>query len=88
MKLTLAILTATLGAASATSKRIKTKIGSGSSASRNNKDVTPQSSIVASCEMGAKVMSKARRLDDNEEIDYTWVADMSFNFQGCYHIQQ
>mmetsp|Transcript_29493 Transcript_29493/g.53501 ORF Transcript_29493/g.53501 Transcript_29493/m.53501 type:complete len:417 (+) Transcript_29493:116-1366(+) len=89
MKLSLAILTATIGVASATSKRIKTKIGSGSSAHRNNKDVTPQSSIVASSEMGAKVMSKARRLDDNDdEIDYTWVANMSLKFQGCYHTQQ
>jgi hypothetical protein len=26
--------------------------------------------------------------DENEEIDFTWVANMSLKFQGCYHTQQ
>ena len=33
-------------------------------------------------------MSKARRLDENKEVDFTWVANMSLKFQGCYHTQQ
>jgi len=50
------------------------------------KEITPSASIAASSNVGAKVMSKARRLDDNnDEIDYTWVANMSLKFQGCYH---
>ncbi|KAL9183992.1 hypothetical protein ACHAXT_002078 [Thalassiosira profunda] len=85
MKLSLALLSAALGTASAAGK-IRTKIGS----------KTPSASIQATSKVGEKVLSKARRLDenqqqnqnDNEEIDYTWVANMSLKFQGCYHTQQ
>jgi len=75
MKLTLALLTT--GAGLATAKKA-------------SKTIVPKSSIAATSKIGAKVMSKARRLenDENEEIDYTWVADMSLKFQGCYHTQQ
>jgi len=78
MKVSLAILSATLGLTSA----IKTKIG-------KRRDVTPKGSIGATSKIGAKVMAKARRLeqDENEEIDFTWVANMSLKFQGCYHTQ-
>jgi len=74
MNLTLAVLSAALGL---------------SSAKKTMKDVTPKSSISATSKVGEKVLSKARRLenDDNEEIDYTWVANMSLKFQGCYHTQ-
>jgi len=53
------------------------------------KNVTPKSAISATSTVGQKVMSKARRLEqnENEEIDYTWVANMSLKFQGCYHTQ-
>ena len=44
-------------------------------------------SISATSTVGQKVLSKARRLEENE-VDYTWVADMSLKFQGCYHTQQ
>jgi len=44
-------------------------------------------SISATSTVGQKVLSKARRLEQNE-VDYTWVADMSLKFQGCYHTQQ
>jgi len=84
MKLSLIVLSAVLGAASAAkSKQIKTKIGK-----RKLAAAAPSSSISATSKVGAAVMSKARRLDDNEEIDYTWVANMSLKFQGCYHTQQ
>jgi len=71
MKLTLAVLAAALGVSAA------------------KKNITPTGSIKASSKVGAKVMSKARRLeqDENEEIDFTWVANMSLKFQGCYHTQ-
>eukprot|EP00571_Detonula_confervacea_P008533 CAMPEP_0172315988 /NCGR_PEP_ID=MMETSP1058-20130122/26874_1 /TAXON_ID=83371 /ORGANISM="Detonula confervacea, Strain CCMP 353" /LENGTH=126 /DNA_ID=CAMNT_0013030203 /DNA_START=96 /DNA_END=473 /DNA_ORIENTATION=+ len=51
------------------------------------KQITPSAAISATSNVGAKVLSKARRLDENEneEIDYTWVANMSLKFQGCYH---
>ena len=50
----------------------------------------PKASITAGSKVGQKVLSKARRLENNEndEIDYTWVANMSLKFQGCYHTEQ
>jgi len=76
MKLSLALLSAALGIASG--KRI------------NTKQVANKSSIKATSTVGQKVISRARRVeqDENEEIDYTWVANMSLKFQGCYHTQQ
>jgi len=53
------------------------------------KSVTPSASISATSKVGSKLIAGARRLEDaNEEIDFTWVADMSLKFQGCYHNQQ
>ena len=49
--------------------------------------------ISASSRIGQSVLSKARRVEENnnnaenEEISYTWVANMSLKFQGCYHTQ-
>jgi hypothetical protein len=37
--------------------------------------------------LGAKLLSKARKLEENE-VDFTWVADFSIKFQGCHHISQ
>ena len=55
----------------------------------NAKTVTPSAGISATSNVGQKVMSRARKLEEdaNEEIDYTWVANMSLKFQGCYHTQ-
>jgi len=64
MKLALASLAATIGAASATA------------------------SISASSNVGQNILSKARLLEQNNQVDYTWVANMSLKFQGCYHTQQ
>ena len=51
-------------------------------------EVTPKAAISATSRIGQNVLSKARRLEDaNEEISYTWVANMSLKFQGCYHTQ-
>jgi hypothetical protein len=51
-------------------------------------DVTPQASISASSPMGQRILSEARLLqEDNAAIDYTWVANMSLKYQGCYHTQ-
>jgi len=59
------------------------------SAKKHGKNVTPKAPITAGSKMGQKMLSKARQLeqDENEEIDYTWVANMSLKFQGCYHSQ-
>jgi len=44
--------------------------------------------LTADSKLGSKLLSKARRLDENEEIDYTWVTGMSIKFQGCFHVSQ
>jgi hypothetical protein len=41
------------------------------------------SSISATSEVAAAVVSKARRRDKNEESHYTWVANTSLKFKGC-----
>jgi len=38
--------------------------------------------------LGSVVMSHARRVEQDNEIDFTWVADYSIKFQGCHHISQ
>jgi len=51
-------------------------------------DIAPKGSISASSHMGQTILSQARQLqEDNAEIDYTWVANMSLKYQGCYHTQ-
>ena len=51
-------------------------------------DIAPMTSISASSPMGQTILSQARQLqEDNAEVDYTWVANMSLKYQGCYHTQ-
>lgn len=47
-------------------------------------------SVPMNSALGEKIMSSARRLENNnqEEVDFTWVADFSIKFQGCHHISQ
>jgi hypothetical protein len=44
-------------------------------------------SISTTSQFGRTLLSSARRLEENQP-DYTWVANMSLKFQGCYHTQQ
>lgn len=45
--------------------------------------------IKANSKMGNSLLSKARKLEqDDEEVDFTWVADYSIKFQGCHHVSQ
>lgn len=41
--------------------------------------------VSASSNLGQKILSQARRLD---QIDFTWVTNFSIKFQGCHHISQ
>ncbi|KAL3796183.1 hypothetical protein ACHAW5_005866 [Stephanodiscus triporus] len=51
-------------------------------------EVAPMASISAESEMGRAILSQARKLEgNNDEVDYTWVANMSLKYQGCYHTQ-
>ena len=39
--------------------------------------------------MGNSLLSKARKLnDEEEEVDMTWIVDFSIKFQGCHHVSQ
>jgi hypothetical protein len=46
------------------------------------------SSIQADSELGQNLLSKARKLEENGEVDFTWVAGFSIKFQGCHHVSQ
>ena len=47
-----------------------------------------ESGIAADSELGMKVLSTARRVDEQEGADITWVSGYSLKFQGCHHVQQ
>jgi len=45
--------------------------------------------LKASSEFGRTVLSKARRVEEeNEDEELAWVADYSLKFQGCHHVYQ
>jgi hypothetical protein len=50
--------------------------------------VTKIESIKADSPLGHKLLSKARRAEENGEIDFTWVANFAIKFQGCHHVSQ
>lgn len=44
--------------------------------------------IKADSSLGMNLLSKARALEEDEEIDFTWVSNFSIKFQGCHHVSQ
>ena len=70
-----------LGAATATMPIY----GNPSSASHSRELIV--GSIKADSELGTKLLSQARRLDDNS-LDMSWVVNYSIKFQGCHHVSQ
>jgi len=52
------------------------------------KRATKVDNVKVDSPLGAKLMEKARKLENEEEIDFTWVADFSIKFQGCHHVSQ
>jgi len=44
--------------------------------------------IRADSKSGLNLLSKARRVNDAEEVDVTWVAGYDIKFQGCHHVAQ
>jgi hypothetical protein len=55
---------------------------------RTSKKIDFGHGIKADSPLGNKIMENARRVEENDEIDYTWVAGYSIKFQGCHHISQ
>jgi len=41
-------------------------------------------SVKANSRAGRKLLAKARRLDQEQEVDYSWLPDYTFQFQKCY----
>jgi len=39
-------------------------------------------------DLGSRIMSHSRSLENTASIDFTWVADYSIKFQGCNHVSQ
>lgn len=44
--------------------------------------------VQADSHLGQSLLSKARKLEDDGEVDFTWVSNFSIKFQGCHHISQ
>eukprot|EP00543_Licmophora_paradoxa_P007039 CAMPEP_0202454766 /NCGR_PEP_ID=MMETSP1360-20130828/12419_1 /ASSEMBLY_ACC=CAM_ASM_000848 /TAXON_ID=515479 /ORGANISM="Licmophora paradoxa, Strain CCMP2313" /LENGTH=390 /DNA_ID=CAMNT_0049074171 /DNA_START=302 /DNA_END=1474 /DNA_ORIENTATION=+ len=44
--------------------------------------------VKADSKLGQTLLSKARKLEQDAEVDFTWVAGFSIKFQGCHHISQ
>jgi hypothetical protein len=44
--------------------------------------------IPVNSDLGSKIMSHARSLENIASVDFTWVADFSIKFQGCHHVSQ
>ena len=45
-------------------------------------------SIQADSPMGMNLLSRARKLENGGDVDFTWIANFSIKFQGCHHISQ
>lgn len=44
--------------------------------------------IPVGSDLGSKIMSHARSLENAAAVDFSWVADFSIKFQGCHHVSQ
>ena len=44
--------------------------------------------VKADSALGMSLLSKARKLEDDGEVDFTWVSNFSIKFQGCHHVSQ
>lgn len=62
-------------------------------------DVTKSSGLRADSDLGMKLLSHARRVEEGnnhadggeqqqQQADYSWVAKFSLKFQACHHVQQ
>lgn len=50
--------------------------------------VSTASAISSGSDAGKNLLSSARRLNDEQEIDFNWVKDYDIKYQGCHHIKQ
>ena len=45
-------------------------------------------SVKADSKIGTKLLANSRRLENDEDVDSTWVVGYSLKFQGCHHVSQ
>jgi len=45
-------------------------------------------SVKVDSTLGNSIMQNARKLENGDDDDFTWVQDYSIKFQGCHHISQ
>jgi len=50
--------------------------------------ITMPSEIRADSAIGQKLLSRARNLDNNGAVDFSFVSSYAIKFQGCHHISQ
>lgn len=50
--------------------------------------VTEITEVKADSKFGQNILSKARRVEEGDDADQTWIANMSIKFQGCHHVSQ
>jgi len=44
--------------------------------------------VKADSPLGMNLLSKARKLEEDDEVDFTWVSNFAIKFQGCHHVSQ
>mmetsp|Transcript_25452 Transcript_25452/g.30820 ORF Transcript_25452/g.30820 Transcript_25452/m.30820 type:complete len:366 (+) Transcript_25452:94-1191(+) len=45
-------------------------------------------SIKSNSPLGQKILSQARRLDEDDAVDMSWLSGYSLKFNGCHHVSQ
>lgn len=54
-----------------------------------SKTIPGDAVIKADSEIGMKLLSQARQLEqEDEEVDMSWIVGYSLKFQGCHHVKQ
>lgn len=48
----------------------------------------PERTILVGSSLGRHIMQNARSLDQNQDVDYGFIADYAIKFQGCHHVSQ
>jgi len=81
MKLSIVLFLSTFASVAARPMPIHGKMKAGKTKSISG-DLTADSIL------GNRILSNARRLDEDEEADFSWVTGYSLKFQGCFHVSQ
>mmetsp|Transcript_23005 Transcript_23005/g.34520 ORF Transcript_23005/g.34520 Transcript_23005/m.34520 type:complete len:382 (-) Transcript_23005:206-1351(-) len=53
-----------------------------------HKKITSKTQITADSTVGKHLLQKARKLEANQDVDFSFVTKYSIKFQGCHHVPQ